>query len=106
MAFQLDHGFSVAALISSSLLLWLCYALSLRYQRGVRSIPGPIIASFTDLWRLLAVHKGDFEITLKALHDKHGDLIRVGPNCVSIGDPREVKQIYSITRLYRKVLLA
>ena len=79
------------------------YALYLRYQPYLRDIPGPFQASFTDLWRLLKVNGGRFELVNQALHEKHGDLVRVGPNCVSVGDPREIRRIYGISRLFEKV---
>ena len=81
----------------------ICYALYLRYQPYVRDIPGPFLASFTDAWRMLKVHGGRFELSNLALHEKYGDLVRVGPNCISVGDPREIRQIYGITRLLEKV---
>jgi hypothetical protein len=74
-----------------------------KLRPSLRSIPGPFVASFTDLWRLLAVYSGRFDLSLQAQHDKHGDLVRIGPNCISVGDPKEIKQIYSISRLFQKV---
>jgi hypothetical protein len=79
------------------------YILIQRYCSSLRSIPGPFLAAFTDLWRFLKVYEGRFERALQAEHDKHGDLVRAGPNCVSIGDPREIRQIYGISRLFQKV---
>ena len=81
----------------------LCYIIYQRFFTSLRDIPGPFLASFTDLWRLLAVEHGKFEVTTKKLHDKYGDLVRVGPNLVSVGDPRQIKHIYGITRLFQKV---
>jgi hypothetical protein len=81
----------------------LCYALSLRFQRHLRTVPGPFLASFTDAWRLIQVNQGRFELVNQDLHGRYGDLVRVGPNCVSVGDPHEIKQIYGITRLFEKV---
>jgi len=74
-----------------------------RFRTNLTSIPGPFLASFTDLWRFLKVYEGRFELALQAEHDKHGDLVRAGPNCVSVGDPREIRQIYGISRLFQKV---
>ncbi|EXJ74852.1 uncharacterized protein A1O5_01548 [Cladophialophora psammophila CBS 110553] len=83
-------------------LIFLCaagvFVIQQRFRSGLRSIPGPFFASFTDLWRLLAVYNGRFELVSQALHDKYGDLVRVGPNCVSVGDPREIRQIYVTER--------
>ncbi|KAI1625028.1 cytochrome P450 [Exophiala viscosa] len=73
-----------------------------RYRSTLRSTPGPFLASFTNLWRFLKVYEGRFELALQAEHDKHGDLVRAGPNCVSVGDPREIRQIYGISRLFQK----
>ena len=74
-----------------------------RYKQWVRSVPGPFIATFTDLWRCFSVYQGRFDLTLRALHEKHGLLVRIGPNCISVGDPAEIRTIYSITRLFPKV---
>jgi hypothetical protein len=93
----------VGGLLVCSGLVFIIYQ---RFAVGLRSVPGPFIASFTDLWRLLAVYDGRFELTLQALHERHGDLVRVGPNCISVGDPREIRQIYGISRLFQKVRLA
>ena len=79
------------------------YALYLRYQPYLRDVPGPVLASFTDLWRLLKLDGGRFELENQQQHERHGDLVRVGPNCVSVGDPREIRQIYGISRLFEKV---
>ena len=103
MVSHLSYGIVLGVFSSSILLASFTYALVLRYTTQLRSIPGPFWASFTDLWRLLAVNKGDFEVTLQALHNRYGDLVRVGPNCISVGDAREVRQIYGINRLYQKV---
>jgi hypothetical protein len=101
--------------IQSASLFWACsaflstllcaYLIRLRYKPGVKSVPGPFFASFTNLWRLIDVHRGRADLTLRALHEKHGPLVRVGPNCISVADPAEIKTIYGITRLFPKVRL-
>ena len=60
------------------------------------------MASFTDIWRFWAVYSTRFELVNQTLHNKYGDLVRVGPNCISVGDPREIRQIYGISRLFEK----
>lgn len=93
------------------LLWWACivlamvgvsYLIKVRYRSHVRSIPGPYLASVTDLWRLIEVNRGRFDLSLRALHEKHGDLVRVGPNCISVADATEIGKIYSISRLFPK----
>ncbi|KAL8766518.1 MAG: hypothetical protein Q9209_006734 [Squamulea sp. 1 TL-2023] len=65
--------------------------------RRLSHVPGPFLASLTNLVRLRWV------LTRKAhhihidLHEKYGPLVRIGPNTVSVGDPREIRQIYGLT---------
>ncbi|OQE00243.1 hypothetical protein PENVUL_c055G03586 [Penicillium vulpinum] len=50
---------------------------------GAASIPGPLLAKITNLWRFIDVANGRAEVTLYSLHQKHGDYVRLGPNVVS-----------------------
>jgi hypothetical protein len=43
-----------------------------RYASPLRSVPGPFTASFTRLWKLRQMYKGDMERTNIALHRKYG----------------------------------
>ncbi|EWC46673.1 hypothetical protein DRE_04160 [Drechslerella stenobrocha 248] len=73
-----------------------------RYRPHLRRIPGPFVASFTNVWRLkVGLGRRVQEVHL-ALHKKHGDLVRIGPNCISVAAASEVKTIYGITRLFEK----
>ncbi|EXJ81496.1 hypothetical protein A1O3_07789 [Capronia epimyces CBS 606.96] len=64
---------------------------------ALRSIPGPVAARFTDLYRLLLVlgrkpHERQLE-----LHRRYGNMVRLGPNCVSVtGSSAYIGQIYGI----------
>ncbi|KAL2439225.1 Cytochrome P450 monooxygenase [Exophiala dermatitidis] len=63
----------------------------------LRSIPGPLLAKFTDLYRLLLVlgrkpHEKHLE-----LHKRYGNVVRLGPKCVSVtGSAGYIGQIYGI----------
>lgn len=103
MAFLCSYTNILLAPFLVSIVSLVGYALYLRYQPWLRDIPGPFLASFTDLWRLLKLNDGRFELENQKLHDLQGDLVRIGPNCVSVGDPREIRQIYGISRLFQKV---
>ena len=37
------------------------------------------------------------------LHDKHGDIVRLGPNCLSFGNPKAIKIIYALGKGFTKV---
>ena len=76
----------------------------IRYISGLRQIPGPFIASITNLWRLYDVSKDHHQDTLIRLHRQYtSDLIRIGPNTVSVADPEAVKTIYGLRNVLPKV---
>ena len=82
-------------------LLLLC--LSRRYSR-LSSVPGPFIASITDLWRWTSSRQSLFNgPTLTNLHRRYGKLVRIGPNMVSVGDPEAVAKIYGTSPVLEKV---
>lgn len=84
-------------------LFFAAYLIRVRFRPGLRSIPGPWLAKYTDIWRAYAVYCGRFDLTSRRLHERHGNLVRVGPNCISIGDPHEIPKIYGIQRIFPKV---
>lgn len=43
-----------------------------RYFSPISDIPGPFAASFTRLWHVRHILKGDQNLELIRLHDKHG----------------------------------
>lgn len=63
-----------------------------------RSIPGPLAAKFTNLYRLLRLYnKRDLQQHQLNLHRQHAsDLIRLGPNTVSVTGTNYISQIYAI----------
>jgi hypothetical protein len=54
------------------IVLLLVRILYKRYASPLRSVPGPFTASFTRLWKLRQMYKGDMEKTNIALHRKYG----------------------------------
>lgn len=70
---------------------------------GIRHAPGPFLARFTNWWRVAQVVKGQYPQKLLELHKKHGPIVRIGPNQVSISDPQAVPQVYGFTAKYLKV---
>lgn len=57
-------GLLVVALCT--LCVWRCYF------SPIRDTPGPFAASFTRLWHVGHIIKGDQNLKLIRLHDKHG----------------------------------
>ncbi|KAK5053697.1 hypothetical protein LTR84_001658 [Exophiala bonariae] len=65
-------------------------------------IPGPVVAKLTRLWLAFEGYRGTFHTTLLSLHDEYGDVVRVGPNELSIVEPGTVKMIYGIGSKFSK----
>ncbi|KAK1813004.1 hypothetical protein LTR12_012603 [Friedmanniomyces endolithicus] len=91
----------------TSLLLRALVFLVIVYQvtwtfASLKDVPGPFLAKFTNLWRLLVVWRRDSHDTYLRLHKQYGDLLRIGPNCVSISKPDMVPIIYGINKGYVK----
>lgn len=73
-----------------------------RYNRLSR-IPGPWLASCTNLWRFALTWTEKAEATHIKLHAQHGDVVRLGPNLVSVTDVDAIKKIYGAGTSYEKV---
>ena len=72
-------------------------------QSPLKKIPGPWLAKFSDLWRLMVAYEKTHITTQMDLHKKYGDYVQLGPNVVSIADPNVVKTIYSTRGTFVKV---
>lgn len=75
-----------------------------RFNRGLQRYPGPLLASLTDWWRFFDVLGRRPDITHNALHKKHGDILRYGPNALSFADPQALKSIYGLNKGFVKVI--
>lgn len=66
-------------------------------------VPGPFFAAFSNFPRLFWVRSHNGHQKHIDLHKQFGDLVRMGPNCISVGDPREIQKIYGIRANFKKV---
>ncbi|KAH7010076.1 cytochrome P450 [Ilyonectria destructans] len=60
--------------------------------------PGPAIAKFTNLWKVYQLWSLHMPETLRQLHDKYGEVVRVGPNDLSFNGGKASAQIYKAGR--------
>ncbi|CAK7217425.1 hypothetical protein SCUCBS95973_003147 [Sporothrix curviconia] len=101
MAHLIDISSPVAAgpSLYAGLAVFLVIVLLVRNYRyhGLNQYPGPVLARFTDLWRFLSVYRGKQQLDLRALHEQHGDVVRLGPNSLSFSSPEARRQIYGQT---------
>ncbi|KAK5121408.1 hypothetical protein LTR85_005240 [Meristemomyces frigidus] len=84
------------------LALPLVYVLYQRFFHPLASIPGPFWASLSRLWMAKRSWDGDMNTTMIGLHGKYGDLVRTGPNEVSVSDLTAIKTIYGAGTGFRK----
>lgn len=85
------------------LLVFITYLAKNRFRHGLHKYPGPLLASLTDWWRFFDVLGRRPDITQRALHKKHGNIIRYGPNALSFADPQALKTIYGLNKGFVKV---
>lgn len=69
----------------------------------LKDIPGPVLAKFTNVWRLVDHYNATQISTQRRLHEELGPAVRIGPNIVSLSDPTLLKTVYSTRGEYIKV---
>jgi hypothetical protein len=68
-------------------------------------VPGPLLSAISNVPRLSWAWSGRAHNVYMKLHEQHGDLVRVGPNAISVGDPKALSKIYGIGANFGKVRL-
>lgn len=66
-------------------------------------IPGPFLASLTNFTRMRWVLTKRAHFIHQDLHEKYGDVVRMGPNMVSISNPAVIHTLYPTRRGFVKV---
>ncbi|EKG17123.1 Cytochrome P450 [Macrophomina phaseolina MS6] len=74
-----------------------------KFNKGLNKYPGPFLAAYTNWWRFFDAWGRKTEWTHIELHRKYGDFVRVGPNVISIADPKAIKTIYGLNKGMTKV---
>ncbi|KAF4974568.1 hypothetical protein FZEAL_8540 [Fusarium zealandicum] len=64
-----------------------------RYLSPISDIPGPFVASFTRIWHTNRILKGDQNLELIRLHEKHGHFVRMSYDEVSVSHPDAIKKV-------------
>ena len=74
--------------------LFVSNLLRIRYSRGLNKFNGPLLASFTNLWKVWYAFNSAQEQEYVDIHRKYGDIVRIGPNELSFADPQALHDIY------------
>ncbi|KAJ5317205.1 hypothetical protein PENANT_c059G08193 [Penicillium antarcticum] len=96
-------------LLSAFLLLLLIYIVGcILYNLHIHPLsryPGPKLAAITPLVHLLWDIQGKQHSTMKALHDKYGDVVRIAPNALVYRAATAWKDIYGHRKKGHKIFL-
>ncbi|EUC50975.1 hypothetical protein COCMIDRAFT_21686 [Bipolaris oryzae ATCC 44560] len=72
------------------------------YKRDLNKYPGPLACAFTDWYRFFKAWQRKPEQWHIDCHKKYGDIVRLGPNCLSFANPKSVKAIYALGKGFTK----
>lgn len=76
------------------------------YLHPLRKVPGPFLASVTELWRTTKYASGQWHQDIVDLHRRYGPVVRVSPNEVSFVDQTALEQVYGHATGTKKVITA
>lgn len=62
----------------------------------LRHVPGPMCAKVTNVQRVLWVKTGRAHEVHHEMHEKYGEVVRFGPNMVSLANPDWIPTLYPI----------
>ncbi|KAL8799310.1 MAG: hypothetical protein Q9182_005985 [Xanthomendoza sp. 2 TL-2023] len=79
--------------LALALLFSLCtaYIIQQTVLSPLKSIPGPFLAQFSNVWQLFVYARGKQFTVLHALHKRYGSIVRIGPKHVSLSSPSLLK---------------
>ncbi|MCJ1397408.1 hypothetical protein MMC11_000601 [Xylographa trunciseda] len=70
------------------------YLLPYLRNKSIRDVPGPFLATFSNLWLLYQCRRGRRYLAVDNAHKKYGTLVRIQPDHVSIADADAIPIIY------------
>lgn len=100
---SLDFCTCITMLLLLLAIIGLFHLLRIRYRSDFKSIPGPFLASFSNLDRIWSCATGQQMKYHLALHEKYGPFVRVGPNHVSFSDVGLIPVVYGVGSGFEKV---
>ena len=73
-----------------------------RYGQGLHQFNGPFLGSLTDPWRVYDVQVTADRPPFLHLHEKYGDIVRLGPKKLCFAQPEAIRDIYGPKGLSKK----
>lgn len=94
----------VTSTVLSLLTATLSYYLVTQYTlNGLSRYPGPWLAKFTKFWHRRSIKSNQHQRHLLQLHQRYGDVVRIGPNNLSVANPKCISLIYGVKNEFLKV---
>ena len=90
----------LAVTFAAYLLCWVIYST---FFHKLSSVPGPIAARYTELWRTRRYFLGKWHEDIVELHRRYGPVVRIAPNEVAFVDKKAMIQLYGHSTGTRKV---
>lgn len=72
------------------------------FLSSLRHVPGPKLAAITSFYVSRHYYNDTAVQFIKALHDKYGPVVRVGPSEVVVDDPEHLQLIYGVRSTFPK----
>ncbi len=71
----------------------------------LRQTPGPLPAKITNFQRMGWIGTKRAHLILQDMHEKYGDVVRIGPNMVSFSNPEAIPTVYPVRPGFPKVCI-
>ncbi|KAI0265784.1 high nitrogen upregulated cytochrome P450 monooxygenase 2 [Gloeopeniophorella convolvens] len=84
---------AIAFTAYESLLVFFTIAYRLSPFHPLAKYPGPLISKTSKWWAAYVTVRGDGQRYMKGLHERYGDVVRVGPNELSIRDASLIHRV-------------
>ncbi|KAK9422873.1 hypothetical protein SUNI508_04540 [Seiridium unicorne] len=78
-----------------------CFSTFIQWHR-LSHVPGPLIASLTNLWGCWYMNRMQFHQKTKTINDQYGKIVRISPNDVLVSDPDTIWHINSARSMYSR----
>ncbi|ETS87895.1 hypothetical protein PFICI_01723 [Pestalotiopsis fici W106-1] len=92
---QFPHYTTAVVAIFTLVCIWLLKCIYNIYYHPLAAFPGPKWACASDWYYARWYTSGNWPFLVRDLHQKYGDVLRIGPNELSFNTPTALKDIYS-----------
>jgi hypothetical protein len=83
---------------------WITWVIYARTFHPLAKIPGPFWPSVSRACIVHRAYAGDLDEWQRELHEQYGPLVRVAPDEITCNDPREIPNIYPISKPLQKTV--